>query len=81
MPYTEFRGLAMATPESGQPSSMALVAGSTLRLNTLPDEAYKLRLAHWQAAEKLVASTDTPSLERRRAKDHCLAGADVLRCA
>lgn len=69
MPYAEFRGrYGMATPESGQPSSMALVAGSTLRLNTLPDEAYKLRLAYWQTAEKLVASTDTPSLNEEEQK-------------
>lgn len=69
MPYTDFRGrYGMAAPESGQPSGMTLVGGSTLRLNTLPDEAYKLRLAYWQAAEKLAASTDTPSLNEEEQK-------------
>ncbi len=49
-------------PQSERPSRVSLMNGVTLRFNTLPDSAYKVRLAYWKSATALATNGDTPTL-------------------
>lgn len=60
--HFRFRECYGAGVGSGMPGVAALVAGSKVRFNALPDQAYKARLAYYMTAEQLAANTDTTSL-------------------
>lgn len=53
---------SLADPVPGRPSVVTPKIPTVLRFDTLPDQAYKVRLSYYMTAEQLANGTDTPSL-------------------
>jgi len=63
LPYTDFRDrYGLSTPETARPSVATFILPTQLRLNTLPDQAYKLRISYWRTATVLAAASDEPTI-------------------
>lgn len=63
LPYTDFRDrYGLSTPETARPSVATLILPTQLRINTLPDQDYKLRISYWRTATVLAAASDEPTI-------------------
>lgn len=63
LPYTDFRDrYGLSTPDTARPSVATLILPTQLRLNTLPDQVYKLRISYWRTATVLAAASDEPTI-------------------